>query len=200
VGHPGPPAAHQPTGPPAPGRAGTGPLVTFARDGLSVPFSTERGSVLGLADACDVPARWRCRTGVCHICVSPLLSGDVSYAPDPLELGTPAARRQFRGGRAQLAAGGSRNRPYARPTLQQAPRTRGDQVHKRGGDRINGGGQRALQQRRTARGRRRRRPGHGHRFPPSLTADGPGELLPPPMAPGHLHTAIQTEALTAPCP
>ena len=68
-----------------PGPAGTGPLVTFARSGLVVPFSPGRRSVLELADACDVPTRWSCRTGVCHTCVTPLLSGSVSYAPDPLE-------------------------------------------------------------------------------------------------------------------
>ena len=71
---------HQPDGPP-----GTGPLVTFARSGLSVPFSTARRSLLELADACDVPVRYACRTGVCHTCVTPLLSGDVGYRPDPLE-------------------------------------------------------------------------------------------------------------------
>ena len=71
---------HQPDGPP-----GTGPLVTFARSGLSVPFDAARGSVLDLADACDVPVRWSCRTGVCQTCVTPLLSGEISYQPDPLE-------------------------------------------------------------------------------------------------------------------
>jgi len=71
---------HQPPGP-----AGTGPLVTFARSGLSVPFAAGRRSLLELADACDVPTRWSCRSGVCHTCVTPLLSGSVSYAPDPLE-------------------------------------------------------------------------------------------------------------------
>jgi ferredoxin-NADP reductase/MOSC domain-containing protein YiiM len=70
----------QPPGPP-----GTGPLVTFARSGLTVPFGNGRRSVLDLADACDVPTRWACRTGVCHTCITPLLSGDVSYSPDPLE-------------------------------------------------------------------------------------------------------------------
>jgi ferredoxin len=59
--------------------------VTFARSGITVPFSPARRSVLELADACDVPTRWGCRSGVCHTCVTPLLSGDVSYAPDPLE-------------------------------------------------------------------------------------------------------------------
>ena len=74
-------APHQPPGPP-----GHGPLVTFARSGISTPFGDDRHSVLDLADACDVPTRWSCRTGVCHTCVTPLLSGDISYAPDPLEL------------------------------------------------------------------------------------------------------------------
>jgi ferredoxin len=32
-----------------------------------------------------VPTRWSCRTGVCHTCVTPILAGDVDYAPDPLE-------------------------------------------------------------------------------------------------------------------
>ena len=72
---------HQPPGPPA-----TGPLVTFARSGISTPFPGSTHSVLDLADACDVPTRWSCRTGVCHTCTTPLLSGDVSYSPAPLEL------------------------------------------------------------------------------------------------------------------
>jgi ferredoxin len=74
-------APHQPPGPP-----GTGPLVTFARSGIAVPFDADNNrSVLELADACDVPTRWSCRTGVCHTCVTPLLSGTVTYSPDPLE-------------------------------------------------------------------------------------------------------------------
>jgi ferredoxin-NADP reductase/MOSC domain-containing protein YiiM len=72
---------HQPPGPP-----GTGPLVTFARSGITVPFGADQSSTLDLADACDVPARWSCRTGVCHTCVTPLLSGDITYTPAPLEL------------------------------------------------------------------------------------------------------------------
>jgi ferredoxin-NADP reductase/MOSC domain-containing protein YiiM len=71
---------HQPAG-----AAGTGPLVTFARSGIAVPFAAGQRSVLDLADACDVPARWSCRTGVCHTCVTPLLSGDITYSPAPLE-------------------------------------------------------------------------------------------------------------------
>jgi ferredoxin-NADP reductase/MOSC domain-containing protein YiiM len=75
---------HQPPGP-----AATGPMVTFARSGIATRFGADGRSLLELADACDVPSRWSCRTGVCHTCVTPLLSGDVTYAPDPLEL--PAA-------------------------------------------------------------------------------------------------------------
>ena len=71
---------------PPPGPPGHGPVVTFARSGLTTPFGDDWRNVLDLADACDVPTRWSCRTGVCHTCVTPLLSGDISYAPDPLEL------------------------------------------------------------------------------------------------------------------
>jgi ferredoxin len=71
---------HQPPGPP-----GTGPLVTFSRSGISAPFPAGERNVLELAEACDVPARWSCRTGVCHTCVTPMLSGDIGYSPDPLE-------------------------------------------------------------------------------------------------------------------
>jgi ferredoxin-NADP reductase/MOSC domain-containing protein YiiM len=73
-------APHRPPGPP-----GTGPLVTFARSGIATRFPAGARSALELAEACDIPARWSCRTGVCHTCVTPLLSGEVSYSPDPLE-------------------------------------------------------------------------------------------------------------------
>jgi ferredoxin len=74
------PAPHQAAGP-----SGTGPLVTFARSGISTPFDTDKTSVLELAEACDISTRWSCRTGVCHTCTTPLLSGDVTYQPAPLE-------------------------------------------------------------------------------------------------------------------
>ena len=72
---------HQPPGP-----AGTGPRITFARSGLTVRWSTRQRSLLELADACDVPTRWSCRTGVCHTWVTPVLSGDITYHPEPLEM------------------------------------------------------------------------------------------------------------------
>jgi len=42
-------------------------------------------SVLELAEACDVPVRWSCRTGVCHACASGLVAGTVNYRPDPID-------------------------------------------------------------------------------------------------------------------
>jgi ferredoxin-NADP reductase len=77
-------APHQPAGEP-----GTGPEITFARSGLTVRWGDKHGSILELADACDVPTRWSCRTGVCHTCITPILSGDIEYAPDPLEMPGP---------------------------------------------------------------------------------------------------------------
>jgi ferredoxin-NADP reductase/MOSC domain-containing protein YiiM len=67
-----------------PGRLGSGPLVTFARSQLQVPWDSEYRSLLELAEACDVPTRWVCRTGVCHTCLTPLVSGEVAYVEEPL--------------------------------------------------------------------------------------------------------------------
>ena len=64
---------------------GDGPLVEFARSSLSVPWSGDYGSLLELAEACDVPVRWSCRTGVCHNCETTLIAGDLAYDPDPVE-------------------------------------------------------------------------------------------------------------------
>jgi ferredoxin-NADP reductase/MOSC domain-containing protein YiiM len=68
-----------------PGMPGTGPQVAFARSGVTVPWGPGYTSLLELAEACDVPVRWACRTGVCHSCETNLMSGAVSYAPDPVE-------------------------------------------------------------------------------------------------------------------
>ena len=71
--------------PPA-GEPGTGPLVSFARSGIAVRWDPSAyQSLLELAEACDVPVRWSCRTGVCHNCESGLVSGAVAYQPEPLD-------------------------------------------------------------------------------------------------------------------
>ncbi|TAM58561.1 MOSC domain-containing protein [bacterium] len=74
----------------APSRsAGTGPRVSFARSGLAVRWDSAFNSLLELAEACDVPVRWSCRTGVCHTCECGMFSGTVKYQPQPLD--APAA-------------------------------------------------------------------------------------------------------------
>jgi ferredoxin-NADP reductase/MOSC domain-containing protein YiiM len=68
------------------GDADTGVLVSFARSGIAAHWTASRyQSILELAEACDVPVRWACRTGVCHNCESGLVSGTVSYDPQPLD-------------------------------------------------------------------------------------------------------------------
>ncbi len=75
---------HAPVGSP-----GNGPKISFARAGLTVSWESRFQSLLELAEACDVPVRFACRSGVCHTCESGLISGSVKYDPDPLE--PPAA-------------------------------------------------------------------------------------------------------------
>ncbi len=65
--------------------AGAGPMVSFARSNLALRWDPAFQSLLELAEACDVPVRWACRTGVCHNCESGLIAGAVDYLPAPLE-------------------------------------------------------------------------------------------------------------------
>lgn len=66
--------------------ADTGPLISFARSGVAAHWKPSAyQNILELAEACDVPVRWSCRTGVCHNCESGLVSGSVSYGPEPLD-------------------------------------------------------------------------------------------------------------------
>ncbi|GAS98243.1 flavodoxin reductase family protein [Mycolicibacterium canariasense] len=81
-GESGPP--HLPDGP-----AGPGPTIAFARSALSAPWGAAYGSILEFAEACGVPTRWSCRTGVCHTCETGLLAGRVSYDLDPLDPPAP---------------------------------------------------------------------------------------------------------------
>ncbi len=69
----------------APGEA----RVSFARSGVAAGWRSSYRSLLELAEACDVPVRWSCRTGVCHRCEAGLVAGTVKYDPQPLE---PPAR------------------------------------------------------------------------------------------------------------
>ncbi|MGO8959972.1 MAG: MOSC domain-containing protein [Streptosporangiaceae bacterium] len=77
-------AAARPPHPPV-GERQDGTAVAFARSGLTVRWDPDYASLLELAEACDVPVRWSCRTGVCHTCETALMSGAVAYAPDPVD-------------------------------------------------------------------------------------------------------------------
>ena len=70
---------------PPEGAPGQGPQVSCARSGLTVRWDEKYQNLLELAEACDVAVRWSCRTGVCHNCESGLISGAVSYRPEPLD-------------------------------------------------------------------------------------------------------------------
>lgn len=80
------PPAHQPSGPP-----GTGAAVTFSRSNLTVAWDDGYPNLLEFAEACDVPASYGCRHGVCHYCETGVLSGSYEYGTEPLE--RPAADR-----------------------------------------------------------------------------------------------------------
>jgi ferredoxin-NADP reductase/MOSC domain-containing protein YiiM len=77
-------SSHTPPHPP-PGRSSAGPVVSFARSGLSVHWRSTYHSLLELAEACDIPTRWSCRTGVCHACETGIVAGTVTYRPDPID-------------------------------------------------------------------------------------------------------------------
>ncbi|HEY1788288.1 MAG TPA: MOSC and FAD-binding oxidoreductase domain-containing protein [Verrucomicrobiae bacterium] len=64
---------------------GHGPRVSFAKSGVNVDWDPACNSLLELAEACDVPVQWACRTGVCHTCETALIAGAVNYAPEPIE-------------------------------------------------------------------------------------------------------------------
>ncbi|MEV0490221.1 2Fe-2S iron-sulfur cluster-binding protein [Streptomyces atratus] len=87
--------------------------VSFARSGPTVPWHPDYGTLLELAEACGVPVRWSCRTGVCHTCETALFSGHVDYSPvgsqvrDVLQQGQlPVARKRW-----IVAAYGAMSRP-----------------------------------------------------------------------------------------
>lgn len=73
------PPPHQPAGEP-----GDGPALTFARSGLTVNWSSRYGSILEIAEACDVPTRFSCRSGVCHVCTTSVAAGTPTYSQPPL--------------------------------------------------------------------------------------------------------------------
>jgi hypothetical protein len=93
---------------------------------------------------------------------------------------------KFPGRRDQLAPQDGHDRKPAVPTLDEAPDAGDRDIGKDRGNHVGGGRQCPRQHVRAAIRRRRRRPGHGHRFPPSRAADGARRVLAPPVPPGQL--------------
>jgi ferredoxin-NADP reductase/MOSC domain-containing protein YiiM len=63
----------------------SGPLVSFVKSGVAFHWSSRFHNLLEAAEACDVPVRWSCRSGVCHNCESGIISGELSYSPEPID-------------------------------------------------------------------------------------------------------------------
>src|SRR5258708_4403677 len=68
-----------------PGPEGTGPRVNFLRSGIALRWDARFRSLLELAEACSVPVRWSCRSGVCHNCERGLIDVRLHYSPEPLD-------------------------------------------------------------------------------------------------------------------
>ena len=99
--------------------ADTGPLVSFARSGIAARWSgAAYQSILELAEACDVPVRWSCRTGVCHNCESGLVSGAG-------RLRTRAARQASRRQRSRLLLTTDARRRHRSVSHPDRPGSRG---------------------------------------------------------------------------
>ncbi len=76
------PAASTVPGPPGPGAAADGPVVTFKRSGVAVNWDPEIETILELAEANGVTPDFSCRSGVCHTCMCALIEGEIEYVND----------------------------------------------------------------------------------------------------------------------
>jgi ferredoxin len=64
-------------------------IVTFARSGVSVPWTKGAFSILSLGEQRGLRLANSCRTGLCSVCVCRLDAGEVAYEVEPIE--PPAA-------------------------------------------------------------------------------------------------------------
>jgi ferredoxin-NADP reductase len=62
----------------------SGPLVTFAKSGVSVRWDGSCGSILELAEANGLSPEFSCRAGICSSCQCEITSGSVEYFEDLL--------------------------------------------------------------------------------------------------------------------
>ena len=59
--------------------------MTFSRSSVTASWDPSYGNLLEFAEACDVPVNFGCRNGVCHLCESGVLTGEIEYVIEPLE-------------------------------------------------------------------------------------------------------------------
>ena len=83
------PAAMEDSSEPATDAQGKPIIVTFARSGVSVPWTKGAFSILSLAEQRGLRLANSCRTGLCSVCVCRLDAGEVAYEVEPIE--PPAA-------------------------------------------------------------------------------------------------------------
>jgi len=60
--------------------------VEFRASGASVPWDAAQGSLLQLAENAGLEPAFTCRAGICNACKCRLISGEVEYVEEPLEM------------------------------------------------------------------------------------------------------------------
>jgi ferredoxin len=70
---------------PSPGAAFDGSVaIRFAKSGVNVEWSRDKGTLLELAEAAGLAPAFGCRSGICGSCTTRVASGAVEYVEEPL--------------------------------------------------------------------------------------------------------------------
>ena len=65
--------------------------VTFARSGVTAAWDPACESILELAERQGLSPDYSCRSGICHVCMCPLVEGEVEYLEEPLDEPDPGS-------------------------------------------------------------------------------------------------------------
>ncbi|KZZ24242.1 hypothetical protein A3753_17615 [Sulfitobacter sp. HI0082] len=60
--------------------------VEFRASGATVAWDAAQGSLLQLAENAGLEPAFTCRAGICNVCKCRLISGEVEYVEEPLEM------------------------------------------------------------------------------------------------------------------